>query len=147
MRPTIWEPTTGSFRSWTDTAVRLIWNISGCSFCYIFRKLHWSSSSDLGVPADLFVHHVQWRHFVVQDVGGYLSHVGLIQIPADPLHLGQHPGLFYNTKLHESRCLSHNTKDSKLDLYACTWSFPRPCSLMSRAIRWACSLVLIRFTL
>lgn len=66
-------------------------------------RLHSSPSSNLRVPADLLEHHVQWRHFVVQDVGGHLSDVGLIQVPADPLHLSQQPGLFQNTGSHQSR--------------------------------------------
>lgn len=55
-------------------------------------------TSDLGVPADLLVHGVQGGQLVVQDVGGHLSDVGLVQVPAHPLHLFQQPGLVQDTR-------------------------------------------------
>ncbi len=50
-------------------------------------------TSDLSIPADLLVHGVEGGQLVVQDVGGHLSDVGLVQVPAHPLHLLQQPGL------------------------------------------------------
>ncbi len=50
-------------------------------------------TSDLGAPVDLLVHGVKGCQLVVQDVGGHLSDVGLVQVPAHPLHLPQQPGL------------------------------------------------------
>lgn len=50
-------------------------------------------TSDLGVPADLLIHGVEGGQLVVQDVGGHLGDVGLVQVPANPLHLLQQPGL------------------------------------------------------
>lgn len=50
-------------------------------------------TSDLSPPADLFVHGVEGAQLVVQDVGGHLSDVCLVQVPAHPLHLLQQPRL------------------------------------------------------
>lgn len=50
-------------------------------------------TSDLSVPADLLIHSVEGGQLVVQDVGGHLSDVGLVQVPAHALHLLQQPGL------------------------------------------------------
>lgn len=44
------------------------------------------SSSNLSIPADLLVHSVEGRLLIVQDVGGHLSQVGLVQVPAHTLH-------------------------------------------------------------
>lgn len=52
-------------------------------------------TSDLGLPADLLIHDVEGGQFIVQDVGGHLSDVGLLQVPAHPLHLLQQPGLLH----------------------------------------------------
>lgn len=50
--------------------------------------------SDLGAGADLLIDDVQWCLLIVQNVGGHLGHVGLIQVPADPLHLFQQARLY-----------------------------------------------------
>lgn len=44
-------------------------------------------TSDLSISADLLVHAVEWGQLKVQDVGGHLSKVGLLQVPAHSLHL------------------------------------------------------------
>lgn len=50
-------------------------------------------TSDLSHPADLLVHSVEGGQLVVQNVGGHLSDVGLVQVPAHRLHLLQQPRL------------------------------------------------------
>lgn len=58
---------------------------------YLFVQL-----SDLGAAADLLVDDVQWCHLIVQNIGGHLGHVSLVQVPADPLHLLQQAGLYHH---------------------------------------------------
>lgn len=67
-------------------------------------------TSDLGVPADLLVHGMQGRQLEVQDVDGHLSDVGLVQVPAHPLHLLQQPGLLQHTHTHTHTGHSQSAK-------------------------------------
>lgn len=50
--------------------------------------------SDLGAAADLLIDDMQWCQLIVQNVGGHLGHVGLVQVPANPLHLFQQARLY-----------------------------------------------------